>query len=188
MRASYTAYCDLKNEFYFLHIVNIMLLELLQHHEGIFVAVIDHLVSARDCHTLGALSAANRRLNIVVSAVPWWQHCRKMHNCHKLVKSINILQNKFVTIRELNDVITTYSYYPYGDVFKDGEAYYVHNNTKKSYRYIYHTKYSRMGAYRCGRINISIKGSVPEWVYRYNYISIIGADYDRYVFEDRGRS
>jgi hypothetical protein len=91
-----------------------MLLELLDHSEGLFAAVLEHLFAVGDRlsrRSLAALSAANWRLNAAMDAAPKWQHMSKLRQCLIVIRRINIISNEYITIRELNNNITTYSYW-----------------------------------------------------------------------------
>jgi hypothetical protein len=163
-----------------------MLLELIDHSEGLFAAVLEHLVEARDCHTLGALGATNRRIWAAILALPMRQHWRKMKGCSDAIKAINILRNEFITIRDFNNDVVVYSYYTYEQfVSADlADRCYVHRHNKQSYIIMNSMNgYERQNIIRQS-ILISINNTTPRWLGKYkSYIfCTTGMELKRYMF------
>jgi hypothetical protein len=154
-----------------------MLLELLVHHEGLFMNVLRHLIEHIDKRTLQtfcALSAVNWRLNATIEAHPWWQYTRKLQRCLESIKTINTLRNKFITIREFNNNLTVYSYQspnrkitikPVGTLI----IYNLHRGMV--FDTIHTPKYHIVCEYpwKC-HLYLRINGSKPEWLQKYKKI------------------
>jgi hypothetical protein len=145
-----------------------MLLKLLGHHEELFAAILRRFIAAVDMCSLCALGAVSRRLRDAVLALPWWRHCCKLSHCNSAIKTINILSNKFVTLRDFNNKLTTYSYYSLerGNIYDD--TYYIHCTNKPSYIMSHTVSGCKISK---GRINtfipINIIGDKPKWLNKY---------------------
>jgi hypothetical protein len=167
-----------------------MLLKLLQHHEELFMAVLDHFTNGRDARELAAISAANWRLREFILALPWWQHAVKLQKCHNDIKSMNILRNEFVTIRGFYNDIVVYSYYPHNrnsfNLRFNLNKYYVHRGFKQSYSIIHNVgKKYRIMKIDVKYISICVYGNKPEWLAKYSdFIVINGSCTSGYLFKE----
>jgi hypothetical protein len=159
-----------------------MLLKLLEHREELFAAVLGRFIEARDCHSLGALSGTNWRLYAAVWALPWWQHCRKLLPILTSIRNINILYNKYISIRDYNNKLSIYS------CWESMRQTSVRTHRYTNYIIYYVYQYPSMGEYIITHYNthvniafrvaenyisIHIDGKVPEWINKYNiYVNI----------------
>jgi hypothetical protein len=163
-----------------------MLLNLLDHHEDLLRAVLGRFVAAYDVRSLAALSAVNWCLYAAVGALPWWQHYCKLRHCNASIKSINILRNKFITMRDFNNNLVTYSYYPLDRINLYNtmpNAYYIHHNINKSYRITHDAWKYNIEDLKSQFISIKIYGKVPAWIRKYNYyVHFNEISLDGYVF------
>jgi hypothetical protein len=92
-----------------------MLLELLQHHEGLFMATIMPLIGGRDCRSLCALAATNVRLHNVVGRVDIARHYRLFSAVVRQIGGMRyfIDDNPDVVFRKLDRKVVSYiSYNP----------------------------------------------------------------------------
>jgi hypothetical protein len=121
-----------------------MLLELLEHHEELFYSVIKSIIGAycrQSMCAIAALSAANWRLRNIVIRWPWWRHCCKMRRCLSDIKGINMIYNNYYTLREFNNMLTIYAYWPSERTARSQlillgiDRYHIYSNNKKNTTY-----------------------------------------------------
>ncbi len=142
-----------------------MLLELLNHHEDLFLAVI----SARKSADLAVLGATCRQLNSIINALVIYKHYKLFHASLKIIKTINILINDRTTLREFNNNLHVYVYhYPVYESYKARIWYAIFstNNIEFSIEEIVcktsiRTKYNTFR-----RFDMSVE-PVPNWLSKY---------------------
>jgi hypothetical protein len=169
-----------------------MLLDLLEHHEDLFLAVIGRFIG-QNMRVLAALSTVNRRLNGIVSSLCWPKHAQKLHHSLSLIKTINILQNKYVSLREFNGCVTVYSCWEIsrytGDFSEmhDPVHYYIYNTSRSFHNLLIHGETiisRRINIYDCG-FTIIINGNIPEWIKHYNVFTINQQTHlENYIFNN----
>jgi hypothetical protein len=151
-----------------------MLIELLTHQDELFHDIILFIRWRRDYRTIAALSTVNRRLRCIILALPWWQYYRIMRPSLKSIEDINILQNNYVTIRELCGRVVSYTYFhadntAYGyATYSTCNMYKIHDwcgrelhrvNYKDNVAIMYHGSHY-------DNISIKIIGPIPAWILR----------------------
>jgi hypothetical protein len=159
-----------------------MLLELLQHHQDIFLAAIWPLICARNAASLFAVAASCRQLwTFLAAEVPLLRHYVRMRGCLLQISAINIIYSKYATLREHNNKFHMISYW---DNFRRNTpvishmsdfVYVIHSFIDSSERIIYH----RNDNNNANIINITTKrtidyavhvhivGAIPQWLQKY---------------------
>jgi hypothetical protein len=150
-----------------------MLLELLNHHEDLFMAAVGPLIGARNAADLARLAASCRQLNSFIATIDFYKHSKLFNNSLKFIKSINILSNKYCSIKEYNNKLHIYTYEQGGYSCEQKYSVWTSNEygEQNSYvsMFIYHgtkvrTIYS-VSILPC--FNINIIGPIPEWLQKY---------------------
>lgn len=153
-----------------------MLLELLQHHEDLFLAAIEPLIWRHDRDTwsvLRAISVTCKALHDVIVEIPLWVHCR---NWHMILRSTDIKRvvydcNRTIdtTILSINNKIVEYcgksAYLPNAHTEFDNNVLYVYTTHK----------------HVAGCKDIKIRGklpgvivrttTIPKWIYIHPILS-----------------
>ncbi len=108
-----------------------MLLKLLQHHSGLFLAAIEPLICARKIAELAALSASCRQIRDFLTAeVPLLKHMRLFRQSLKNINSIDKIiyiddESNLSSIMCVNSIIRCYTLYYIGD---DIHVYGIHKS------------------------------------------------------------
>jgi hypothetical protein len=167
-----------------------MLLQLLQHHEGLFAAILGHFLapSAQNWCTLAALSAASKHLRSIIVGLPIYVHRIKYNSVLKDL-SFNYIVIDSISLTERCSCGIARIMCPY---LVRGTYAYVHNHdeliTLKSTellpgygRYIYFTSSSyrgQSGLDTClsfddyKRMVIPHRDDLPLWIIKYDKIII----------------
>ncbi len=147
-----------------------MLLELLNHHEDLFMAAIRPLICARKAVYLAALSATCRRLrDFLVVEVPIYIHYKLFNNSLKNIKRINIINNKYLSIREYDGNLHIYryirAYLDYTNKWRESR-YAVWDTKKCKYYWIEYDNKIKTFDNHVSNIPICIQivGEIPTWV------------------------
>jgi hypothetical protein len=166
-----------------------MLLELLEHHEGLFTAAVWPLIWRRDCRSLAALSATCGRLREYLLKLPHVQHTLKFKRSLSSIKHINILYNKYVTIRECGNKLAIYwcwrEYKINRRIISD---YYIYSFPKRVPGCLRHGKRIKyMRVLYSDHMYIKINGIIPDWIKKYEELIEINynkINYSRHIFEN----
>jgi hypothetical protein len=169
-----------------------MLLELLNHHQELFLAAIGPLIGARKAADLATLGASCRQLwDFLAAEVPLYGHYQLSKKYLNDIKSINMLCNKYITIRECMGDLRTISYWSCERYINARIGY----KTCQEYRIwipdysclhvlMFDSKIIVKQANKCP-ICINIIGEIPQWLAKYNKrIAITQNDsYHNYTFK-----
>ncbi len=163
-----------------------MLLDLLQHHENIFLAVIRPLTLRRDRRSLAALGASCQQIHQVITKISFWRHMAAFGPTYNAIKRINYAYYENTSMIEYNNKLThTYLV----NSFNANRWLYGYNKFIHSVLY---TRNSNKIFYIVSEHSISIKSRilrdeqnftlyVPEirmksWMYKWiDYITVLGA-------------
>ncbi len=164
-----------------------MLLELLQHHQDLFLATIEPLIGARKFVDLVRLTATCQQIrDFLAHRVPFYTHFWRMKDSLNNIKSINILMNKRSIIREYNGKLQLTTYWHYNiaanSVIKYIEplSFGIWNASKFSWTDINENLQKVTITYSIGtKICIGIIGVIPQWLYKYGKVMYITQYYDR---------
>jgi hypothetical protein len=154
-----------------------MLLELLDHHHELLSAVIKPLLDGRNCADVRNLAASCRQIRQFLAAETLLRHYLQFQKSLKNVKSINILSNKYTTIRDYNNKLSVYVCIEHYDnniiKFKHNSytMYYVWNSkfNHKGYTISHYIDkvvtlpYTYVHDRRC-----YIYKTIPPWLQKYN--------------------
>ncbi len=147
-----------------------MLLELLQHHHGLFLAAIEPLIGARKVADLAALAASCRLLHGIINDLALYKHHNNFQKSLNEIKSINTLYNNCVTIRDYNDTLVIYHWRGSHTRAKKMVQYYIWNFKNNTYHSLtqYHVgvvRYFQHSFNSCATMHI--KNQIPIWLLKY---------------------
>ncbi len=149
-----------------------MLLELLNHHEDLFIIIIEPLIGARRAADLAALAACCRQMSLFIGITPFYKHSKSLCCSLKNIKSMNIISNEYCSIKEYNNDLHVFRYSP-------PPAYDYRFHPYTDYYYIRTIKARIFYRIRCNEeikisknhddthINIYVKDHVPSWISKY---------------------
>jgi hypothetical protein len=151
-----------------------MLLELLQHHHGLFHAVIEALISARNAADLVRLATCCQQLRLFIVELSFYKHYGLFRCSLKNIKNMNTLSNEYCSIKEYNNDLHVFRYDP--AFIWDRRMYMLEDNY-----YIRTIKARIFYRIRCNNrvdiiknnnivnnIIIYINGPIPSWMIKYS--------------------
>ncbi len=149
-----------------------MLLELLKHHEDLFMAVIEPFIGARKAADLARLAATCRQLRLFVGTIPFYNHCVCFRWSLKNIKSMNTLSNEYCSIKEYNNDLHMFRYDPAviwsRRVHLLEDNYYIRTIKRRIFYRIRCTdRISIIKNNDAGGVVICINGPVPLWINKY---------------------
>jgi hypothetical protein len=166
-----------------------MLLELLQHHEELFQAVIWPLTLRRNCRSLGALAGCCRLLNVVVDNLAFYKHYKNFRSSLDDIERINILDNKYMTLREYNNKLHVNSHWSATQSFTGCETHYMWTVNNSNLQRIRKFNIVTSVFIRCyARLSITIEGVIPFWLHKYiinGYIEVNDNSDERLIFKTK---
>jgi hypothetical protein len=150
-----------------------MLLELLNHHEDLFLAAIRPLIGTRRTADLAALAASCRQLRLFIAELPFYKHYKLLCSSLKAVKSMNTLSNKHCSIKEYNNDLHIFRYKSvistntrFASMIDD--EYYIRTIKARILYYIRcSSKIEITEINDIDRLTICIDGPIPLWVSKY---------------------
>jgi hypothetical protein len=157
-----------------------MLLELLNHHEDLLTAAVGPLIGARKAADLAALGATCRQLRLFITAIPLYKHYKLFNDPLKNIKSINILNNEYISIKECSNSLHIY-YYRSTQPWP--QAYYIwslKNHKKYCIEYGNNIKISEYDVRNT--FYITIKGLIPTWISKYIELQLIDINVPQWIF------
>jgi hypothetical protein len=176
-----------------------MLLDLFNHHEDIFHAAIRPLIWRRDCRSLATLGTSCRQMRDFLAAeVPFWGHFLRMRRCINAINRINIINNKYITLKENNGKLLVISYWNYKrhtiscnscsltTFHSEYLLWYIGHKRK-----IISMKYNKVimindNGYIVKYTHMKIIGAIPEWLLKYinnDYILLSDTPEPKWTFK-----
>ncbi len=167
-----------------------MLLELLNHHEDLFMAAVGPLIDARKAADLARLAACCRQMRLFIYTISFYKHSRLLCQSLKIVKDMNILDNERCSIKEYDNDLHIFRYLPVSV-----DTRYIHILDNNYYirtikaRKFYHIECSIRRIWITesndyGRFSIYIVGPVPLWISKYS-INTMNKKPPCYTFDTR---
>jgi hypothetical protein len=151
-----------------------MLLELLNHHEDLFLAAVGPLIGARKTADLARLAASCRRLRMFIGTTLFYKHYVCFQHSLKNIKSMNILSNEYCSIKEYNNDLHVFRYEPipigatYPNIYNN--RYCIRTIKTRILYSIIHDRERTMIKRDLSIISsfsMFVRGSLPSWINKY---------------------
>jgi hypothetical protein len=151
------------------------------------MAAVGPLIGARKAADLAALGATCRQLRSFIAAIPLYKHYKLFNNSLKSIKNINILSNKYVSIREHYDGLHIYIYtsvWLNSIGYKSVERYIMLSVKKHKYYRIEHWNKIKISdrVILDDKFIINIEGSIPTWISKYKNLLISKYSINKWTF------